>query len=147
MSRPENDRLAWAKLNAYGFVLAGLGLLAMTGLTHPAGTELARLTGDIPPGQSWWTAGFVAGGILLLLGFLRTDRMAESAGLVVLTAAVVAQTVVAWKLLGWTDFTLTRIAIVGIIGGCAWARISVLWSTEGLTVTIPARGVKRGRRR
>lgn len=147
MSRDEHDRHAWAKLNAYGFVLAGLGMLALTGLTHPAGTELARLAGDIPPGQSYWTMGFVAGGVLLLLGFLRTDRLAETAGLCVLTLAVVAQTIVAWRLLGWTDFTLTRLAIVGIIGGCTWARISVLWSSEGLAVTIPPRGATQRRRR
>jgi len=138
---------AWAKLNAYGFVLAGLGVLAGLDLIHPANTDLARLAGGIPPGQSWWTVAIVFAGLLLLYGFVRVDRFAESAGLILLNLAVLAQTVVAYMLVGWTDFTLTRIAILAILGGCAWARISVLWSREGLAVTIPPRGVRRKGRR
>lgn len=139
---------AWAKLNAYGFVLAGLGVLAGLDLIHPANTDLARLTGGIPPGQNWWTIAIVFAGVLLLYGFARVDRVAESAGLLLLNLAVLAQTVVAYLLLGWEDFTLTRVAILAILGGCAWARISVLWSKDGLAVTIPPRGIRRrkGRR-
>lgn len=138
---------AWAKLNAYGFVLAGLGVLAGLDLIHPANTDLARLAGGIPPGQAWWTVAIVFAGLLLLYGFVRVDRFAESAGLILLNLAVLAQAVVAYTLVGWTDFTLTRIAILAILGGCAWARISVLWSREGLAVTIPPRGVRRKGRR
>lgn len=143
----DNDRRSWAKFNAYGFVLAGLAILALTGLTHPGGTDMARLVGEVPAGQAWWTGGFVLGGLLLLAGFVLVDRIAESAGLIVLTASVIAQTAVAWALLGWSEFTLTRLIIVGIIGGCAWARISVLWSRDGLSVTIVPHGTRRGHRK
>lgn len=144
----EQKPYAWAKLNAYGFVLAGLGVLAGTDLIHPANTDLARLTGEVPPGQVWWTLAVVVAGLLLLLGFMRVDRIAETLGLALLTGAVAAQTVVAYALLGWNDYTLTRIAIVTILAGCTWARVSVLWSRDGLAVTIPARDVhRRGGRR
>lgn len=142
----EPGRFAWAKLNAYGFVLAGLAVLATRDLIRPAGTELARLTGDIPPGQYLWAIAFTLAGLLLLVGFLFTDRIAETAALLLLTGGVVAQAVVAFRLLGWTDFTLTRLALIWILGGCAWARISVLWAKDGVAVNIAPRKRKKGRR-
>lgn len=145
MSDDGTKPYAWAKLNAYGFVLAGLGILALADLIHPADTDLARLSGDIPTGQTWWTLAVAIAGLLLLFGFLRVDRIAETAGLVLLAAAVLAQTVAAFALLGWSDFALTRLVILAIIGGCTWARVSVLWSRDGIAVTIPARNL-RGRR-
>lgn len=138
-SRDESKPWAWAKLNAYGFVLAGLALLGGADLVHPANTDLARLAGEVPAGQTWWIVGVVLSGLLLLLGFLRTDRVAETAGLVVLLLAITAQTSAAIVLLGWTDFTLTCLAILAIIGGCTWARCDVLWSRDGIAVTIPPR--------
>ena len=140
---PDNDRRSWAKFNAYGFVLAGLAGLALADLIHPGGTDMAHLVGEVPAGQFWWTAGFLLAGVLLLAGFVFIDRIAETAGLVVLTVSVIAQTIAAWLLLGWSDFTLTRLAIVAIIGSCTWARISVLWSRDGLSVTIVPRSTRR----
>lgn len=141
------ERFAWAKLNAYGFVLAGLAILSLADLAHPGGTDLARLAGGIPPGQQVWTIGFGIAGLLLLLGFLRTDRVAETLGLGLLTIGATAQTAVAFSLLGWSEFTVTRLLLVAIIGACTWARVTVLWSRDGLAVTIPPRGVAGGRSR
>lgn len=146
MHTPQGRR-AWAKLNAYGFVLAFLALMSLADLLHPAGTQLAQAVGGIPPGQPFWTVGFGASGLLLLLGFLRTDRLSETLGLILLTLGVIAQTTVAYALLGWGEFTLIRLALVGVVAGCTWARVSVLWARDGLVVTIPARGVQRPRRR
>jgi len=139
------ERFAWAKLNAYGFVLAGLTFLSLADLIHPGDTDLARLSGGIPPGQAVWTVGFGLSGLLLLIGFLRTDRVSETLGLSLLTLGTVAQTAVAFSLLGWSEFTATRLVLVGIVGGCTWARVSVLWSRDGLAVNIPARGIHSGR--
>ena len=140
----EQQPTVWAKLNAYGFVLAALSVLSLADLISPADTDLARAVGEIPPGQTWWTIGFAVGGFLMLFGFTRIDRIAETIGLSLLTVAVVAQSVVAFFYLGWTEYTFTRLAIIAIIGGCTWARVSVLWSREGVAITIPAR---RGERR
>lgn len=53
--------------------------------------------------------------------------------------ALVAQAVVAFALLGWTSYTTTRLIILGLLGLCVWARLSVLWTRKGLTITIPPR--------
>jgi hypothetical protein len=132
-------RFAWAKLNAYGILLAGLAVLGVADLIHPGNADLARLVGSIPPGQPFWTAGYVVAGLLLLWGFVRTDRLAETFGLCLLTLSLISQGVVAWALLGWVDYTTTRIVVLVIVAGCSWARISALWSRDGLTITIPAR--------
>lgn len=145
MDDEDQKPYAWAKLNAYGFVLAGLGLLSMADLLQPAGTDLARLAGEIPQGQPWWTLGYVLAGLLLMVGFLRVDRVAETAGLFVLTGALFAQTVTSIYLLGITDFTLTRVFLSVMFAALTWARGSVLWSPEGLAVTIPTRNVRRKR--
>lgn len=139
-----HGRLVWARFNAYGILLAALALLALADLIHPAGSDLARLVGEVPPGQTVWVTGFGLAGILMLLGFFRADRIAESAGLTVLTLALAVQTVVAFALLGWNSYSVTRIAVLLVVALCATARISSLWSKEGVTVTIPPRGEKPG---
>lgn len=138
MTRP-TSRLTWAKLNAYGIILAGLAIMAVTDLITPGGADLAKLVGEVPPGQHFWSAGFVTSGLLLLYGFIRGDRLAESLGLGILFVSVLAQTVVAFSLLGWSDFTMTRLAIIAIVGLGGLARVSALWSRDGLVITIPAR--------
>lgn len=148
-SKPESDdsqRWAWAKLNAYGFVIAGLTVLGLTDLANPANTDLARLAGEVPAGQAWWIAGFAASGLLLLLGFLRTDRIAETVGLGMLTLSLGAQTVAAFGMLGWTDYSWTRLIILTMVAALTAARVSILWAREGLAVTIPPRRLPRGRR-
>jgi hypothetical protein len=134
------DRTAWLRLNAYGVVLACLAILSLTDLVHPAGTELARLLGDVPPGQPAWVAGFGIAGILLLYGFVKADRLAETLGLALMTVGLFAQFVTALAYLGVTEFTATRLLLVAILALCAWARCSVLWSRRGLNIHIPARG-------
>ena len=94
---PKSDRSAWLRLNAYGVVLACLAVLSLTDLFLPADAELARIVGDVPPGQPAWVLGFA-------------------------------------------EFTTTRVALVGILALCMWARCSVLWSRRGLSIRIPARG-------
>lgn len=136
---PDRTRFAWAKLNAYGIILAGLCLLGLADLINPGGANLARLVGEVPPGQHFWTAGLVVSGLLLLFGFVREDRIAETLGFALLCVSVVAQTIVAYALLGWAEFTLTRLAIVAILGLGGWARLSALWSRSGLIITIPPR--------
>jgi hypothetical protein len=136
------NRLAWLRLNAYGVLLAGLALMGVTDLINPGGANLARVVGEVPPGQNFWVAGLIISGALLMWGFARADRLIETAGLGLLSLSVAAQTFVAWRLLGWTDFTLTRLALFGIVVACSTARISALWSRSGLIITIPAR---RGR--
>lgn len=146
MPQPEQPhRWAWAKLNAYGFVLAALAILAVRDLIRPANTDLARLAGEVPPGQHWWIIGFTVAGALLVIGFLRTDRVAESAGLVVLTWAIAGQMFASVTMIGWVEYTWVRLALLLIFGTCAWARISVLWSRDGLAVEIPARSTRRRR--
>ncbi len=134
-----STRLAWAKLNAYGILLAALALMGVTDLINPGGANLARIVGEVPPGQPFWVGGFVLAGVLMLYGFARTDRIAETIGLNLLGASLTLQGVVSFALLGWSQFTLTRIALLLIVALCAWARFSVLWSRSGLTVTIPPR--------
>lgn len=141
----EQRRSVWAKFHAHGFVFAGLAILALFDVFHPRNSQLSRLTGDVPPGQVLYTLGFVISGLLLLRGFLWVDRIAESAAMVLVTVCVVIQTAVAFSMLGWTGFTLTRLIIVAIVGGCTWARCSVLWSREGVVITIPPRSARRGR--
>jgi hypothetical protein len=136
----QRQRFTWAKLNAYGILLAALALMGVTDLIHPGKANLARLVGEVPPGQVFWVTGFIISGILLMFGFARTDRIAETIGLVVLLVSLVIQTAVAYALLGLSDFTLTRFVIVGIVALCMWARCSVLWSKGGLSITIPPRG-------
>ncbi len=98
-------RLAWARLNAYGILLACLAVLGAADLIDPGGTDFARLVGGVPPGQPFWTAGYVVAGLMLLVGFVRTDRLVETLGLGLLTLALCAQTIVAWDLLGYSTFT------------------------------------------
>lgn len=142
-----HGRLVWARFNAYGVLLAGIAVFALTDLIHPAGSDLARLVGQTPPGQTVWVTGFGFAGALMLLGFFRADRIAETAGLTTLTLAVAAQTGVAFALLGWNSYSATRLAILGLVILCSTARVSSLWSKEGVTVTIPPRGEKPGDRR
>lgn len=132
-------RWAWARLNSYGIILAGLAVLGGLDLIDPAGTDLAQLVGGVPPGQNVWVGGYLAAGILLMYGFARTDRRAETAGLALLTGGLALQLAVAVWLLGISDFTITRVGILVLIGACSWARYSVLWSHDGLTITIPPR--------
>lgn len=137
---PDRTRFAWAKLNAYGIILAGLCLLGVSDLIKPGGANLARLVGEVPPGQHFWSAGLVISGGILFYSFVRGDRLAETIGLILLFVSVAAQTVVSYALLGWVDFTLTRLLIIAILGLGGGARISALWSRDGLIVTIPPRG-------
>lgn len=136
----DRTRFAWARLNAYGIILAGLALLAVGDLIHPAGADFARLIGDVPPGQHFWATGFVLSGLILIYGFIRSDRLAETLALGLMMASVLLQTFIAYRLLGFTDFTYTRLAIIGILGLGGAARVSALWSRDGLVVTIPPRG-------
>lgn len=146
MTTPRDpQRWAWAKLNTYGFVLAGLTMLAILDLIHPADTDLAKLAGEVPPGQTWWAIGFIASGLLLFVGFLRTDRISETAGLIALNWAIAGQTVASITMVGWVEYTWVRLGLLLIFATCAWARISVLWSREGLAVSIPPRGERRRR--
>lgn len=138
----DHGRFAWAKLNIYGVLLACLALMSFLDLVHPGRAELAVLVGEVPPWQAVWVALFASSGVLLLLGFARADRLAETLGLLLMTLGLVIQTIVGFTYLGWTEFTFTRIALTLIVGGCTWARISVLWSKTGLTITIPPRGDK-----
>lgn len=138
-SGSHRPRLAWARLNAYGIILAGLLILAVHDLIHPAEADLTRLVGDIPPGQTIWTAGFTAAGVLLMLGFATTDRRPETAGLLLMCACITAQGFVAYYYLGLTDFTLVRVALIVLLTTCSAARISVLWTRGGMTITIPPR--------
>lgn len=135
----KRDKSAWLRLNAYGVILAGLAVLSFADLLHPASTDLARLVNGVPPGQPVWLTGFVTSGILLLIGFVRGDRVAETLGLAVLDTALAAQAVVAYAFLGITEFTTTRLVILAILGLGTWARCSALWSKDGLTIHIPAR--------
>lgn len=76
--KPDHARLAWLRLNAYGVLLAGLAVLGLADLANPGGTDLARMVGEIPPGQTFWVLGFVVSGLLLLMrGFVRADRVAD----------------------------------------------------------------------
>ena len=134
------DRTAWLRLNAYGVLIAFLATLSLTDLIHPADADLARLVGDVPPGQTAWAVGFIMSGILLLAGFARADRIAETLGLALLTVGVLAQVLTAYAYLGITEFTATRLAILAALVLCMWARCSVLWSKRGLNIHIPARG-------
>lgn len=130
---------AWARLNAYGIILAGLALLGGLDLINPGGTDFARLLGEVPPGQHVWATGYMAAGIFLLYGFARTDRRAETVGLALLTVGLTLQLTAAVVLLGLTDFTVTRVIILALIAAGSWARYSVLWSQDGLTISIPPR--------
>jgi len=132
-------RFTWLRLSAYGALVAGLALLGAMDLINPGGTDFARLVGGPPPGQMWWTSGYVLGGLMMMHGFVRTDRIAETLGLMVLTVCQIVQIAVAIHLLGFQQFTLTRVVVFVMVTLCAAARVSVLWSRDGITVTIPPR--------
>lgn len=134
-----STRFSWARLNAYGIILAGLALLGGLDLINPGGTDFARLLGEVPPGQHVWATGYLAAGIFLLYGFVRTDRRAETVGLALLTGGLSVQLAAAVLMLGLSDFTVTRVAILALVAACSWARYSVLWSQDGLTISIPPR--------
>lgn len=138
--RRKGERLAWLRLNAYGVLVAFLAVLSLTDLLHPGQAEFARIVGDIPPGQPLWTTGFIISGLLLLAGFVRGDRIAETLGLGLMTGGLVAQVITAYAYLGFTEFTTTRIALLIAVAMCLGARASVLWSKRGLIIHIPARG-------
>lgn len=144
--KERSDRTAWLRLNAYGVILAGLAVLSFADLFHPASTDLARLINGVPPGQPVWLTGFVVAGVMLMIGFVRGDRVAESLGLALLNLALAAQAVVAYGYLGVTEFTSTRLVILGILLLGTWARCSALWSRDGMTIHIPARGETEDRR-
>jgi hypothetical protein len=133
------NRLAWLRLNAYGVLLAFIALMGVQDLITPAGAPLAQVVGEVPPGQNFWVGGIVIAGLMMFWGFVRADRLVETCALVFLTLAVAAQTIVAWSMLGWTEFTLTRCALLGAVILCSSARASALWSREGMVITIPAR--------
>lgn len=135
----DRNRWAWARLNSYGVILAGLAIFGGLDLINPGGTNFARLLGEVPPGQNVWITGYLAAGVLLMYGFARTDRRAETIGLALLTAGLTLQLAVAVWLLGLTDFTVTRVVILALVASCSWARYSVLWSQDGLTINIPPR--------
>ena len=137
------ERFAWAKLNSYGILLAGLMLLSLADLIDPANASLARALGEVPSGLTVMIGTVVVAGALLMWGFVRNDRVAETAGLVLLTLSVLAQTVTAFAYLGWTTYSVTRLALLAIVAACSWARTSALWSRHGLVITIPARKRKR----
>lgn len=139
-----HDRFAWARLNAYGVLVAGLSVLSLTDLLHPGGTELARLIGDVPPGQPAWATGFIIAGLLMLVGFVRGDRIAETIALVLMFVGVVAQTIVAFAYLGLTEFTYIRLALIALVGLVALARSSALWPKYAMFIRIPARGEHEG---
>jgi hypothetical protein len=140
------DRLAWARFNAYGILVAGLAIYALSDLFHPAGTDMARLIGEIPPGQYVWVTGFVISGLLMLHGFIRTDRTTETMALALLLLGLVAQGISAYAYLGITEFTATRIYLFVLVALVTWARCSVLWGKHGLVIRIPPRGETEGDR-
>lgn len=135
-----HDRLAWARLNAYGILVAGLAILSLVDLLHPGGTDLARLIGEVPPGQTVWVTGLGCAGLLMLHGFIRSDRITETIALVVLNLCILAQIASAAYFLGFTEFTTTRIVILGLVGAVTWARCSALWPQDAIDIHIPGRG-------
>jgi hypothetical protein len=140
------DRLAWARFNAYGILVAGLAMLSLVDLLHPGGTDLARLIGEVPPGQTVWVTGFIVSGLLMLHGFVRTDRITETLALALLLLGLIGQAVSAYRYLGFTEFTATRLVIVALLALVTWARCSVLWAKDGLVIRIPPRGETEGDR-
>jgi hypothetical protein len=133
------NRLAWLRLNAYGVLLAVLALMGIGDLINPGGAPLAEVVGEVPPGQPFWVVGVIISGLLLLWGFIRADRFVETTGLAFLSVAVAAQTFVAWYLLGFTELAVTRCALLAVVLVCCAARVSALWTREGLVITIPGR--------
>lgn len=139
----KENKYAWIKLNSYGVILAGLCILSVTDLINPANTDISTLVGTVPPGQFFWVVGFVISGLAIMYGFIVNDRLAETLGLILLASALMLQTAVALILLGFgNDFVITRFIILGLIGLAGGARISVLWSKEGVVITIPPRRVQ-----
>jgi hypothetical protein len=135
-----SDRLAWARLNAYGVLVAGLAIFAVGDLFHPGGTDLARLIGEVPPGQTLWVTGFGIAGLLMLHGFVRADRITETLALGLLIFGIIAQAISAYAYLGITEFTTTRLYLLVLVSLTTWARCSVLWGKFGLVIRIPPRG-------
>jgi hypothetical protein len=129
-------RFAWAKLNAYGILLAGIAILTVANLINPSNEELDRVSGLIPFAQPLWVSGFVVAGGLMMFGFLRADRVAETIGLGLLDISLLIQTVVAIFLFGVTDYTVNSAVVLLVAAGCSWARIAALWSKHGLVITI-----------
>lgn len=140
------QRFAWARFNAYGIMVAGLAVFSLTDLFHPGGTDLAKLIGEVPPGQVVWATGFVFAGCLMLHGFARADRITETMALVLLILGILAQAISAYIYLGVTEFTATRLYLLALICLVTLARCSVLWGKDGLVIRIPPRGERRRRR-
>ncbi len=60
-----------------------------------------------------------------------------------MSSGAIIQTIVAFNLLGWTEYTVTRLSVVAAVLAVTYARTSVLWSKKGVTVVIPPRGWDR----
>lgn len=136
--RHERHRFAWARLNAYGLLIAGLVLLSAAGILQPDKTGIARVIGRAPAYQYVWLSGYAVAGILMLWGLVRAKTGPEILGLALVVVSLTSQTVVLiadthpadW----WNPILVWVIAV-----GCIALRMSALLSRDGMSVIIPGR--------
>lgn len=138
-------RTAWLRLNAYGVLIVGLLCLSVLDLLSPDTSNVARIVGQVPRLQPVWAAAFLAAAVMMLWGFMRSLTWPEVVGLVVLNWALVVQDVVVSLAVGWgAQYAIRNYIVLGIVIGCSAARISVLLSRDGYTITVPSRSRSNG---
>lgn len=133
--------LAWVRLNADGVLLSLLALAAGLDLFHPQAEDLARALGFVPPTFYLWTAGYVTGGLLMLVGFFKRRIGPELAGRLVLCLSVGLETARTGAILGWASSTMAdRYVTVGIVVALCAVRATALLSKDGLVVFVGGSG-------
>lgn len=131
------QRFAWARMNAYGVLIAVLCILASADMLEPDGPVTQRL-GEPPPLLYAWETGFLIAGLLLMYGMFKADRAPEISGLAILNFALTLQVGTTLYYLGWeTTASVTRLLTWLAVLAASWMRASTLMSAHGITVTIP----------
>lgn len=132
------QRFAWARLNAYGLLIAGLVLLSAARVLQPGKTSVARVLGRVPEYQYVWLAGFGLAGLLMLYGLVRAKTGPEVLGLAIVVVSLSAQTVALIVNAG-SDESWSAVAVWIVAVACIALRASVLLSRDGMSIIISGR--------
>lgn len=140
----KTPRLAWAKMNADGMLLAALAFISSLDLFHPTASDLAQVAGYVPMSFYLWTACYLVAGCTLTGAFFvapaRWRMPLEMSGRLLLCAGFALETWRTGTIIGWTAPHMVEsyfLAAVLFLTS-AW-RASLLLSRDGVVVVIGGR--------
>ena len=126
-----NKKVRWLRVRLAPFEAAIAAIVVVQAVVVFGGWGIGGLVD--PLGQllpEWlamvWNTSYLVAGLAILGGLLWPRGDVEGAGLILLTAVIVARSIMFGQLLGWGVHALTSVAFGVFVAAAALARISLL---------------------